>query len=72
MEYSLSMTFLTTTNAKATITISGIKEDLTKEQVSGLMDTLIAKNVFSTKSGDLASKSGASITKKQVTKIEVA
>ena len=36
------------------------------------MDTVIAKNIFTTTTGALAKKSGAQITQRQVTKIEVA
>lgn len=72
MEYSLTMTFMSSTNTKVSITVSDVKEDLTQAQIETLMDTLIDKNVFSTKSGDLATKYGASVTKKQVTKYELA
>lgn len=72
MEFSLTMTFMSTTNTKVSITVSDVKEDLTQPQIESLMDLLIAKNVFSTKSGDLATKYGAAVTKKQVTKYELA
>ena len=72
MEFSLTMTFMSTTNTKVSITVSDVKEDLTQPQIESLMDLLIAKNVFSTKSGDLATKYGAAVTQKQVTKYELA
>lgn len=72
MEYSLSMTFLTTNGIKSTLTVSGVKPTLTKDEVNTLMDTIIAKNVFLTDSGELAKKSTAQLTQKQVTKYEVA
>ncbi|NRT77894.1 DUF2922 domain-containing protein [Clostridium beijerinckii] len=72
MEYSLSMTFLTFAGEKSTLSISGVKPTLTKDEVNALMDTVIAKNVFKTNSGDLVKKSGAQVTQRQVTKFEVA
>ncbi|MBE6087097.1 MAG: DUF2922 domain-containing protein [Clostridium beijerinckii] len=72
MEYSLSMTFLTVAGEKNTLSVSGVKPTLTKDEVNALMDTVIAKNVFKTNSGDLVKKSGAQVTQRQVTKFDVA
>ena len=72
MEYILSMTFLTSTGAKSSMTVSGVKSTITKEEISALMDTIIEKNIFQTKSGTLASKSGANVTERKVTKYELA
>jgi hypothetical protein len=72
MEYSLAMTFLTEGGLKTTISVSGVKPAVTKDEVNALMDTIIAKNVFKTNSGDLVKKSGAQLTQREVTKYEVA
>ncbi|ALB46573.1 DUF2922 domain-containing protein [Clostridium beijerinckii] len=72
MEYSLSMTFLTVAGEKSTLSVSGVKPVLTKDEVNALMDTVISKNVFKTNSGDLVKKSGAQVTQRQVTKFEIA
>lgn len=72
MEYILSMTFITSTNVKSTMSISGVKSDLTKEQISALMDKIIEKNIFQTKSGYYTGKSGANLTQRNVTKYELA
>ncbi|NRT76089.1 DUF2922 domain-containing protein [Clostridium beijerinckii] len=72
MEYSLSMTFLTVAGEKSTLSVSGVKPTLTKDEVNALMDTVISKNVFKTDSGDLVKKSGAQVTQRQITKFEVA
>lgn len=72
MEYTLSMTFLTAAGEKSTLSVSGVKPALTKDEVNALMDTVIAKNVFKTNSGDLVKKSGAQVTQRQVTKFDVA
>lgn len=72
MEYILSMTFNTAGGKKATISISNVKQDITKEQAVSLMDTILAKNVFTTDSGDFVSKESAKLTERKVTKYEVA
>ncbi|ABR35795.1 DUF2922 domain-containing protein [Clostridium beijerinckii] len=72
MEYSLSMTFLTAAGEKSILSVSGAKPSLTKDEINALMDTVIAKNVFKTNSGDLVKKSGAQVTQRQVTKFDVA
>lgn len=72
MEYILSLTFLTENGTKSTFTINGVKSNLTKIEVSSLMDTIIAKDVFLTSAGALVSKSSAQLTQRQITKFEVA
>ncbi len=72
MEYTLAMTFLTEKGEKATLSISGVKSDLTKDQVDALMNTIVAKNIFKTNSGSFVKKSGAQLTSRQVTKYDVA
>ena len=72
MEYSLSMTFLTAAGLKSTLSISGVKPTITEAETNALMDTIIAKNIFKTNSGDLIKKSSAQLTQRQITKYEVA
>ncbi|MVX67337.1 DUF2922 family protein [Clostridium chromiireducens] len=72
MEYTLAMTFLTAAGLKTTLSVSGVRSTLTKYEVNALMETIIAKNIFKTNSGDLVKKSGAQLTQRQVTKFEVA
>lgn len=43
MEYILTMTFLTSTGAKSSMTVSGVKSNITKEEISTLMDTIIER-----------------------------
>lgn len=72
MEYILTMTFLTERGQKSTISISGVKEGITKDQVNTLMNTIIQKNIFLTKSGALVSKDDAKLTERKITKYELA
>lgn len=68
MEYSLSMTFGTSNGQKATIKISDVKENLTEDQISSLMNTIIEKDIFLTSKGTLTSKISAEVVQKGTTK----
>lgn len=46
MEYVLAITFNTPGGTTSTLSITGVKPDITKEQVVSLMDTIISKNIF--------------------------
>lgn len=72
MEYTLSMVFLTEKGSKASLSISGVKESITQAEVDTLMNTIIAKNVFLTTTGALASKDSAQLVAKTVTKYDIA
>jgi hypothetical protein len=71
MDFSLSMVFINTNGDKVPLTISGVKGDITQVEVSALMDTIIAKDVFLNKGGSLVSKYSAQLTERQTTKFEV-
>ncbi|MEQ8156166.1 MAG: DUF2922 domain-containing protein [Clostridiaceae bacterium] len=71
MEYSLTMTFVTSGGDKASLTITGVKSTITQLEVSTLMDTIITNNVFLTKTGSLTAKYGAQLTERQVTQFTV-
>ncbi len=66
------MTFVNASGDKVNLSISGIKQDITEPQVSTLMDTIIAKDVFLSNGGSLASKYGAQLTQRQTTKFSLA
>ena len=72
MEYVLSMTFLTETGVKSTLSVSGVKSTITEAQANTLMETIIAKNIFLPAAGALVKKSGAQLTERKITKYEVA
>lgn len=71
MEYSLTMTFVTSSGDKTSMSISGVRSDISQSEVSSLMDTIIAKDIFLTKSGSFVSKYGAQLTERQVTKFDL-
>ena len=72
MEYVLSMVFLTESGLKSTLSISGVKSNITEAQANALMDTIIAKNIFLPTAGALTTKSSAQLTERKITKYEVA
>ena len=71
MEYTLTMTFLTESGEKQNISISDVREDITKAEALALMDTIINNDVFENSKGALVSKYAAQVTEKAVTKFEV-
>jgi hypothetical protein len=71
MEYTLNMVFATSGGKNVTFSISHVKSTLTQTQAKALMDSMIAKNIFTTSSGDLISKVSAALVKKEVTDFEV-
>ena len=68
----LMMTFITQGGDKATLSLNGIREDLTGEEIEAVMDVIIAKNAFITKGGDLKGKYSAQIISKDVDEFDVA
>lgn len=71
MEYTLSMVFLTENGLKTTLSINGVKPDMSKEQVDSLMDTILAKNIFLVDSGAFAKKVSAQLISRKVDKFEI-
>ena len=67
MEYILTLTFNTEAGKKASLTINGVKEDITSEQANALMDTIISNDIFNTKSGGYVSKVDAKLTERKIT-----
>lgn len=67
MEYILTLTFMTETGKKNSLTISGAKKDVTSEQANTLMDNIISKNIFETNNGGYISKVEAKLTERKIT-----
>ncbi len=71
MEYTLSMTFVNAAGDKVSISVAGVKSNLTQPEALALMDTIIAKDIFISKGGSLTAKYGAQLTERAVTKFEI-
>lgn len=68
----LSMRFVTTSGDIASISIRNAREDLTQVEVSALMDTIVAGDVFEAKGGSsLVSKKDAKLIDTQETAFEI-
>jgi hypothetical protein len=61
MAKRLLMTFKTAEGATSSLTVDEPKDDLTETEVRAVMDTIIAKNIFNTNSGDLVDIKSAEI-----------
>lgn len=72
MEYILAMTFTTEDGKNTTLSISGVKSDITSLEANSLMDLIISKNIFLVDAGALIGKDSAKLTERKVTKFEVA
>lgn len=70
MEYSLTLNFGTSEGQKAAIRISDVKSEISQEQISALMDTIIEKDIFITSKGSLVSKASAQLVGKNTEKYD--
>ena len=68
---SLVMTFLNQLGSRASITLPGVRDDVTEQEVSAAMDSVIAANIFESSGGDLVTKHSAQLTERTVTALEV-
>lgn len=68
---SLMMSFMNEQGRKVSIRVDGVKDGVTQAEISSVMDTIMAKNIFETTGGDLKIKDSAQIIEKTVEKIAV-
>jgi hypothetical protein len=68
---TLVMTFLNQEGTKASITLPGVRADVTELEVSAAMDSIISKNIFASSGGDLVAKHSAEVTERNVTALVV-
>lgn len=71
MEYILTLTFMTEAGKESSLTITGAKESVTSDEANEIMDTIIASDIFSTKSGAYVSKADAKLTERKITEFTV-
>jgi len=65
----LELIFINAGGKKVTLSLNDPREDLTEVEVRGVMDQIIAKNLFNTTAGDFAAVSGARIVSRVVADI---
>jgi hypothetical protein len=68
---SLVMTFLNQLGARANVTLPGVRDDITEQEVSVVMDSIVSRNIFESSGGDLVVKHSAQITERNVTDLDV-
>ncbi len=61
MAKKLVMSFKTAKGTTSTLTVDEPREGLMEAEVKEVMDAIVAKNIFSTKSGDLTEVKSAEI-----------
>ena len=59
---TLVMTFLNQEGSRASITLPGIRDNVTEAEVSAAMDVVVAKNIFYSTGGDLVTKHSVQLT----------
>lgn len=65
------MSFLNEEGRKATIRLNTVKDAVTELEVQSAMDLILAKNIFSSKGGDLKTKDSAVIVNRENTELSV-
>jgi len=68
---NLVMSFMNEAGKKTSITLNGVREDVTQAEVAAVMDTMIAKNIFQSSGGDLKIKDSAQLVERTVDNITV-
>lgn len=58
---TLQMRFITQTGSRVTLSLDNPKDTLSDSEVIPMMDLIIAKNIFTSKGGDLVAKDTAQI-----------
>lgn len=61
MAKNLVMTFLTETGKKSSLRVPNVKDNVTKDEVLSVMNTIIAKNIFAASEGSFVKVDSARI-----------
>jgi hypothetical protein len=69
MDFTLYLSFITSSGKKSSMTIPGVRSDITKDEVSDLMNLIIEKNIFLSDKGFLVSAHSAKVTEKRSTEL---
>ncbi|MBB5323888.1 hypothetical protein HNQ34_000980 [Anoxybacillus tepidamans] len=69
MEKSLELQFVNQQGKVVRIAIDNPVEPVNAQQVSSVMDAIIAANIFTSSGGDLVGKQGARLLQREVTEV---
>ncbi|MEG6616759.1 DUF2922 domain-containing protein [Peptococcaceae bacterium 1198_IL3148] len=71
MASTLEMIFVSSSGNKVTLRVAEPLETLTAQDVKSAMDTIVAKNVFTSNGGDLVAVADARIVSREVTNLDI-
>lgn len=72
MAKKLELIFKNAADRTAKITVDDVREDITPTEVKTAMETIVAKNVFTSNGGDFAGIHGARIVDTNIQELELA
>ncbi len=67
----VTMTFINKSGTKVNLRVEYVKQDLAKDDIVTLMDSIISKGIITSKGGPLMFKDSAEIVEKESSKIEL-
>ncbi len=67
----LAMQFVNANGRNTAVRLPNVNDPFTGAQASALMDTIVAKNIFTSSGGDLVGKNSASIVVTDTTDLEL-
>ncbi|WP_029451944.1 DUF2922 domain-containing protein [Clostridium algidicarnis] len=67
----VTMTFINKSGTKVNLRVEYVKQDLSKDDIVTLMDSIISKGVITSKGGPLMFKDSAEVVEKESSKIEL-
>lgn len=70
MAKTLVMTFINEQSQKVNISVDDPREDVTEAEIKTVMNDIVAKNIFTSKGGNLVKLDGAKIVTTSVTEFE--
>lgn len=65
----LELIFINAAGKKTTLSLNDPREDITEVEVRGVMEQVLAKNLFNSTGGDLVALGGARVVSKQIADI---
>ena len=71
MQRTLEMGFSTGGGRRRNILLQDVKEDVTGLEAAGAMDEIIAKNIFTSPTGDLVSKISARVIEREIFHLDI-
>lgn len=71
MTKTLELIFVNAAGSKVTLRVADPKDNLLESEVRGVMDTIVAKDIFTSTGGSLVGVAGARIVTRDVTEMNL-